>query len=227
MHCGGKCDKVRIGYKNQYLYVESLVSVMKLDLIRKTVSSAGGIAKTADLVAAGISKSTLRELAENGTLLRVRHGYYQLADDIDISEAQYLAALLPEGIICVESALFYYGYSDFTPREWTIAVPRTIPLTKLKFDVVPIRPYFIQKEAMEIGKTEALFDGTALSIYDRERTICDCFKYRTKLDSELFGKAINAYVADTKKNLGNLSIYAKKLGIYKRVMDLMEVMLGG
>lgn len=200
---------------------------MKLDMIKNIVSNSGGIAKTADLIAAGISKNTLKELTENGVLLRIRHGYYQLADDIDISEAQYLAALLPEGIICVESALFYYGYNDFAPREWTIAVPRAIPLTKLKFDVVSIRPYFIQKEAMDIGKTEASFDGIALSIYDRERTICDCFKYRTKLDSELFSKAINAYVADDQKNLSNLSLYAKKIGIYKRVMDLMEVMLGG
>ena len=199
---------------------------MKPDLV-KIISDSGGIAKTSDLIAAGVSKNTLKELTENGTLLRIRHGYYQLADDVDISEAQYLAALLPEGIVCVESALFHYGYNDFAPREWTIAVPRAIPLTKLKFDVVSIRPYFIQKEAMDIGKTEASFDGTALSIYDRERTICDCFKYRTKLDSELFSKAINAYVADDQKNLGNLSLYAKKLGIYKRVMDLMEVMLGG
>jgi hypothetical protein len=38
---------------------------------------------------------------------------------------------------------------------------------------------------------------------------------------------INAYVADDEKNLGNLSLYAKELGLYKRVMDLMEVMLNG
>ena len=78
-----------------------------------------------------------------------------------------------------------------------------------------------------IGKTASSFDGTELAVYDRERTICDCFKYRTKLDSETFSKAINAYVADDKKNLGNLSRYAKELGLYKRVMDLMEVMLNG
>ena len=129
--------------------------------------------------------------------------------------------------MCVESALFHYGYSDFAPRVWTVAVPRSISLTKLKLDVVPIRAYYIQNELHEIGKTAASFDGTELAVYDRERTICDCFKYRTKLDSETFSKAINAYVADDKKNLGNLSRYAKELGLYKRVMDLMEVMLNG
>ena len=200
---------------------------VKQDIIKNTIKAAGGIAKTSDLVGAGVSKNTLKELADNGTLLRIRHGYYQLADDQRITEAQYLAALLPEGIVCVESALHYYGYSDFTPRKWTIAVPRSISLTKLQFDVVPVKAYFIQNDRFGLGKTNALFDGAELPIYDRERTICDCFKYRTKLDSEIFSKAINAYVADDHKNLRNLSAYAKKLGLYKRVSDLMEVMLGG
>jgi NifB/MoaA-like Fe-S oxidoreductase len=45
--------------------------------------------------------------------------------------------------------------------------------------------------------------------------------------SAVSSKAINAYVADNEKNLGSLSRYAKELGLYKRVMDLMEVMLNG
>ena len=199
----------------------------KLEQIQEVLAQAGGIARTSDFIAAGITKPELGTFCKAGVLERIRQGYYQRAGDYSISEAQYLRALLPEGIVCVESALFHYGYSDFAPRVWTIAVPRSISLTKLKLDVVPIRAYYIQNELHGIGKTTAPFDGTELAVYDRERTICDCFKYRTKLDSETFSKAINAYVADDKKNLGNLSRYAKELGLYKRVMDLMEVRLNG
>ena len=199
----------------------------KLEQIQEVLAQAGGIAKTSDFVAVGITKQELGAFCKAGVLERIRQGYYQRAGDYSISEAQYLRALLPEGIVCVESALFHYGYSDFAPRVWTLAVPRSISLTKLKLDVVSIRAYYIQNELHGIGKTAASFDGTELAVYDRERTICDCFKYRTKLDSETFSKAINAYVADDKKNLGNLSRYAKELSLYKRVMDLMEVMLNG
>ena len=66
-----------------------------------------------------------------------------------------------------------------------------------------------------------------LPVYDRERTICDCFKYRTKLDNETFNKALNTYVADERKNLANLSVYAKKMKLYKKVMSVMEVLLNG
>ena len=64
-----------------------------------------------------------------------------------------------------------------------------------------------------------------MSVYDRERTICDCFKYRTRLDTEIFNKAVNAYANDTNKNLKNLSAYAKKLRVHKKVTELMEVLL--
>lgn len=71
------------------------------------------------------------------------------------------------------------------------------------------------------------FNGVELKVYDRGRTICDCFKYRSKLDSEIFNKAINAYVADLKKNLANLSKYAKDMGVYTKLMNVMEVLLNG
>ena len=76
-------------------------------------------------------------------------------------------------------------------------------------------------------KTLADFNGVVLPIYDRERTICDCFKYRSRLDHEIFSKALNAYANDEKKDLQNLSIYAKKLRVYKKVNELMSVLLDG
>lgn len=80
---------------------------------------------------------------------------------------------------------------------------------------------------MQIGKSIDNFNGVELAVYNRERTICDCFKYRTKLDSEIFNKAVNAYVADENKNLANLSKYAKEMKLYAKVMNLMEVLLNG
>ena len=77
------------------------------------------------------------------------------------------------------------------------------------------------------GATVGDFNGVELKVYDRERTICDCFKYRSKLDNEIFNKAINAYVADPKKNLANLSKYAKDMGVYTKLMNVMEVLLNG
>ena len=187
----------------------------------------GGVAKSADFVAAGMRAVDVVNLCNAGYLDRIRHGYYQLAEADTTSEEQLLATLIPKGIVCVESALFHYGYSDFAPRKWSIAVPRSMSRTKLDVDALALQPYFVQPEIYELGKVTDDFDGVILSVYDRERTICDCFKYRSRLDNEIFNKALNAYANDTQKNLQNLSIFAKKLRVYKKVTELMEVLLNG
>lgn len=201
--------------------------VRKKTLAKNVIENAKGIAKTADFIAAGLSKSDISNLCNNGYIERVRHGYYSFVGTNDTSEEQLIQILLPEAIVCVESALFHYGYSDFAPRVWTLAVPRTMTKTKINMEAIAYKPYYIQNKLHELGKTFAEFDGVTLPIYDRERTICDCFKYRTKLDNEIFNKAVNAYVADNKKNLSNLSKYAKEIKVYKKVMELMEVLLNG
>lgn len=199
----------------------------KKTLSKQVIIEKGGIAKTSDFVAAGIPAVDVVNLCNTGYLERIRHGYYQLADGDTSSEEQLLATLIPKAIICVESALFHYGYSDFAPRKWSIAVPRSMSRTKLDIDALALQTYYVQPEIYELGKTTADFNGIILSIYDRERTICDCFKYRSRLDNEIFNKALNAYVNDPQKDLKNLSGYAKKLRVHKKVTELMEVLLNG
>lgn len=199
----------------------------KKDIAKKVIIEAGGIAKTVELNKVGIQNFEIVKLCEQGEIERVRHGYYQMSMQNDVSEEQMIATFFNEGIVCMESALFYYGYSDHTPLMWTIAVPRSMTRSKMKIDTFAYKLHFIQNDKHQLGKVFADFNGTKLPIYDRERTICDCFKYRTKIDSEIFNKAINAYVADKKKNLGNLSKYAKEMRVYKKVNELMGVMLNG
>ena len=196
-------------------------------LAKQVIIEKGGVAKSADFVAAGMRAVDVVNMCNAGYLDRIRHGYYQLAEADSSSEEQLLATLIPKGIVCVESALFHYGYSDFAPRKWSIAVPRSMSRTKLDVDELALRPYFVGPEIYELGKVTDDFEGVSLPVYDRERTICDCFKYRSRLDNEIFNKALHAYANDTQKNLQNLSLYAKKLRVYKKVTELMEVLLNG
>ena len=199
----------------------------KKEIAQKVIKDKGGIAKTADFTATGMKNYEVALLCKEGFLERIRRGIYQLPHSNQITEEQLIQELLPQGIVCVESALFHYGYSDFAPREWSVAVPRTASRSVKKIEEFPIKAYYIQKAFFSIGKCTDNFNGVELAVYDRERTICDCFKYRTKLDNETFNKAVNAYVADENKNLANLSKYAKEMKLYAKVMNVMEVLLNG
>ena len=134
----------------------------KTEIVKNIIKSNDGIAKTADFVAEGLTNYDVANLCKNGYLERIRHGYYQLAAQKYLKEEQMLASLLPESIVCVESALFYYGYSDFSPRQWSIAVPRTFSRTRLHIDSLATKIYYIQPDLFEIGKTSGNFNGVQL-----------------------------------------------------------------
>lgn len=203
------------------------VTLNKKECVQNILKEVGGIAKTSDFISAGLKNYDVANLCKDGVIQRVRRGFYKLSINDNIVDEQLIAMLLPHGIICVESALFYYGYNDYLPRQWSIAIPRSMSRMAKKMTEVPIKTYYIQKEYMELGKTVGNFNNVQIPVYDRERTICDCFKYRTKIDNEIVNKALNAYISDDKKNLSNLSKYAKKMKVYTKVMNVMEVLING
>ena len=200
----------------------------KHDIVNEVFNTVGEVVKKSDFISAGLKEQDVYTLFKQGYIERVRYGYYKLSVGDELKEEVLLSKLMTQGIVCVESALFYYGYSDFAPREWTITVSRSYSRTvKAIQEKVPVKAYYVQNDMYRLGETTGSFNGVTLPVYDRERTICDCFKYRTKLDNEIFNKAINAYVSDEKKNLATLSKYAKEMGVYKKMMNVMEVLLNG
>lgn len=194
-------------------------------IVENVIQNGNGIAKVADMVNAGASRQEIKRLYSEGYLQRISQGYYQLASFPGLSEEEIITEVIPKAVVSMESALFYYGYSDFTPRIKSITVPRSSSRRIRNLSPVPLKIYYVTEELYELGKTSATENGVTFFIYDRERTICDLFKHRNKIDSEIFNKAIHAYVKDDLKNLKNLSAYAKRLRVYKKVTELMEVLL--
>lgn len=67
----------------------------------------GSIAKTADFVAAGLKNYDVVSLCNQGYIERIRNGFYKLPNAEEPKEEALISKLLPQGIVCVESALFY------------------------------------------------------------------------------------------------------------------------
>ena len=118
----------------------------KKEILKKVIENNGGIAKTSDFAANGINKYEVATFCKKGVIERIRRGFYQFPQSNSTTEEQLIRKLLPQGIVCVESALFHYGYSDFSPREWSIAVPRTAFRAVKNIEEFPMKAYYIQKE---------------------------------------------------------------------------------
>ena len=125
----------------------------------------------------------------------------------------------------METALRYYGYSDRTPSEWHIAVNKNSNKTRFNIDYPFVKPYYIDPKVLELGVIEQVIDGNKVCMYDKERVICDCLRYRNKMDREIFNKSIQKYISDTKKNIPKLMEYAEKLRVKRLVKELIGVWL--
>lgn len=78
---------------------------------------------------------------------------------------------------------------------------------------------------MELGLIEGNMDGYSIRVYDKERVICDCLRYRNKMDKEIFNKAIQNYVRDPAKSIPRLLAYSQALRVSKAARDLIGVWL--
>ena len=82
----------------------------------------GGVVRTSTLREYGLYNQKLKKLMEEGIIEQIKRGYYQYIDYESYSEIPLLVSLFPDGVLCMESALDYYGYTDRTPSAWHIAV---------------------------------------------------------------------------------------------------------
>ena len=185
----------------------------------------GGMMRTTQLAEEKIFYPQREKLIADGYVEKIRRGYYQWINPDDFSEVGTVIRLFPDAILCMDTALHYYGYSDRTPGDWHLAVSKDSGKSRFKIDYPFVKPYYVEPAVLELGLTTGTMDGHAIRIYDKERLICDCLRYRNKMDKEIFNKAIQKYIADPEKSIPKLMEYAGPLRVKKLAKDLIGVWL--
>ena len=192
---------------------------------KKTFDQYGGIMRTKELQKENIFYRRLQQLIDEGYVEKVRYGYYQWIDEEDFSEAGMVIRLFPDAILCMDTALRYYKYSDRTPAQWHLTVSKDSGKSRFNIDYPFIKPYYVEPKILEIGLSNGNMDGHEVRIYDKDRVICDCLRYRNKMDKEIFNRAIQSYIADPEKSIPKLLEYAETLRVKKVTKDLIGVWL--
>ena len=98
-----------------------------------------GVLRLRDAQERGIHHEVLRRLVTEGKLIKVARGMYTLAEestptDLDLSLA---AARVPNGVVCLISALFHYGIGTQMPHEVWMMIDRRAHRPKV--DYPPMR----------------------------------------------------------------------------------------
>ena len=198
---------------------------MDIKTAKQIFDAHNGIMRTKDIFEYKISGWFLKKLITEGYVEKIKYGYYQWQDDRTFSEAAIIAQLFPDAVLCMDSALQYYGYTDRMPATWCLAVDKHSTESRFKIDYPAVKPHYIPDEQLKLGFEIVMIDDTELKIFNREHVICDCLRQENKMDSEIFNNAIKAYVKDPKKNVPRLMAYAKLLRTEKKVRKIIGVWL--
>ena len=167
----------------------------------------------------------IQRMLDEGLIEKVKRGYYHWIEDYGTSEVAIINSLFPDAVFCMETALFYYKYSDRNPAEWNITVDKNTSRQRTNIDYPFVKAYRVEPALLSLGETDGIIEFTKVRIYDRDRTVCDVLRNMSKIDKEIFNKAIQNYIKDHQKNIPNLMEYAKALRVQKKVNDLIGVWL--
>lgn len=195
-----------------------------LEQITQLIEEQGGIVKKEQFTELGIDYRRILDFVQSGDLVRIKNGYY--TDRIDrFTEEELVARLFGDARLCMESAFYAYGYISQKPYGWHLAVDKNTSKSRFKMDYPKIIPYYTEPEALELGSTEIMISGQQFQIYDRDRVICDCLKYESKLEREVFKEALQSYIRDSQKDISALMAYARARKVVGKVQSMIGVWL--
>ncbi|MBE3138318.1 MAG: type IV toxin-antitoxin system AbiEi family antitoxin domain-containing protein, partial [Actinobacteria bacterium] len=172
-----------------------------MNKINKVFKKHGGFARTNDILAAGIHRRDIKRIRDEGRIIRVKRGLYRLSDIPLVSNQGYidLARAVPEGVICLLSALSYYELTTFNPSVISMVLCRGRRRPKIEYP--PVEFYYFSKKQFKAGVNEIKIKGHKISIYCPEKTICDCFRYRSKLGLDIAKEGLSEYLKLKDRNL--------------------------
>jgi predicted transcriptional regulator of viral defense system len=198
----------------------------KIEAALEFVARRGGIIRARDLREAGIPTAYLTRLCRQGRLERVSRGLYRLVG-IDVTEYHDLAEAatrVPDGVVCLLSALVFHGLTDENPFEVWMAID--VKARRPKMDHPPVRFCRFSGAARTEGIESHEIEGVAVRIYGPEKTLADCLKYRNKLGVDVALKALKRYLRGRRRmRLGDLMRFARICRVEKLMRRYLEAAL--
>ena len=177
----------------------------------------------AELGGAGVHPQTLARLTNEGILIRVARGLYQLAD-VDISASHDLAEaakLVPRGVICLLSALQSHELTLHTPsRVWlAIGVKARTP----RIEYPPIRVVRMGSNALSLGVETRIVDGVPVPIFGPAKTVVDCFRYRKHVGLDVALEGLRNVIRSDKAKPAEIVQYARDMRIWSVLRPYLEM----
>lgn len=184
-----------------------------------------GILRSRDLEAHGIARTHLQRLQTKDKLRKVGRGLYVLAEH-EATMHSGLAAIAKHteaAVVCLLSALRVHELTTQAPFEVWIAIPTGH--RPPKSTGAPVRVVRMATEPLAAGVEQHQIDGVSVPVFDAEKTVVDCFRFRNRIGLDVALEAMRDYLKRPGRSVDQLLHYARIDRVANTIRPYLEAML--
>jgi predicted transcriptional regulator of viral defense system len=189
------------------------------------IRSNGGNIQMSEAISKGISRTMLYTLLEDNVIEKISRGFYRLKEMESLTNPDFVTVALraPSSVICLTSALSFHDITTQISRKIHLAFVKksAAPL----IENPPIQVHWFSKESFQAGIETHNIDDVTVKIYNPEKTIVDCFKFRDQIGIDVFIESVKLYRARKRINIQLIVQYARICRVYKSIIPYIESIL--
>ena len=182
------------------------------------------IARAKDLREFGISGTAISRARDEGILIRLSRGLYTTPHaNIDTHfQLAEVSKRNPDGVICLVSALSFYGVTDQLPTEIWMAIDNKAWEPKSGFPKIrPVRfrePYYSGDVILHsISELD-------VPMYTLEKTLADAFRNPKLVDRSVAIEALKGALAEKKSTPSKIAQAAKAYSAWNQMAPYLEAL---
>ena len=184
-----------------------------------------GILRTSEALDLGIHPRTLYAMRDSGVLERLARGLYRLADFPPLSNPDLVTVALkvPDGVICLVSALAFHELTTEIPHAVDVAVQKGSRRPRLEHP--PLRVFWFSGPAWHEGVEAYHVDQVPVRITNPAKSVADIFKFRRQLGLDIAIEALKEYRERDSFDVDELLRYARICRVDKVIRPYLEALL--
>jgi predicted transcriptional regulator of viral defense system len=185
----------------------------------------GGLLRTSEALRLGIHPRTLYELRDANRIVQLGRGLYRLAEAPETEQLDLItvAAKVPDGVICLISALSFHGITTEVPHEVYLAVRHGKEQPRL--DYPPLRVFRFSDETISAGVQKHKMEGVKVRLFNPAKTVADCFKFRNKIGVDVAVEALKSGLARGKAKPVQILHYARLCRVERVIRPYLEALI--
>ncbi|MBI4249430.1 MAG: type IV toxin-antitoxin system AbiEi family antitoxin domain-containing protein [Elusimicrobia bacterium] len=185
----------------------------------------GGLLRTSQALKLGIHPRNLYGMREAKIIEPISRGLFHLTELPPLSKPDLatVALKIPQGVICLISALAFHDITTHIPHEVFVALRKGAEKPRLDFP--PVRFVWLSESVFSAGIETHKADGAEVRVYCPEKTVADCFKFRNRIGTDVALEALKLCRERKRSKPKALLKYAKLCRVERVMKPYLEALL--